>query len=346
MKDNKNMPSADFEFYSGDEVLSYSRFISFCLGGRDMGKTHYFKQFLLNKWKKDKYVTAYFVRHKNEIADIHEDMFEDVLEKDSRVEWAKGKIRKKKNIFYIDDEPFMKILDLNSAAKLKRTTHENVKRIWFDEFLIEKNQGNYLPNEVGKFISLTSTIFRHKENTRIFMTANTTELINPYFSYFGILPNPDKKFSKYEDIVVEMAGSVIDRGLTKEKMTPLERVMDNSEYGAMAMRAEFDDNNDLLIEKLTRYHECMAIFTFENRDYGVWYNKVNMHYTISKKVDVTAQYHFSVTLDDLGQGAYKAWFETGLLEKMRKARNRELIFFDTIEVRENSKKMLQRLGLF
>lgn len=74
---------------------------------------------------------------------------------------------------------------LNCAEHYKSGSYPNVKTILFDEFIATKG---YLIDEFRLFMSVLSTIIRHRDDVVVYMCGNTTEQsrYNPYFREMGI----------------------------------------------------------------------------------------------------------------------------------------------------------------
>lgn len=105
-----------------------------------------------------------------------------------------------------------------------------VEFIFFDEFL----DYFYMENEIELFLHLMSTVTRHRENVRIFMSGNTVSRFCPYFDLFGV----DHKKIKHGDIAVvkHKAGTSIVVERTKSLV---------KEYGTKTKKHKylgFDDN--------------------------------------------------------------------------------------------------------
>ena len=44
-----------------------------------------------------------------------------------------------------------------------------------------------------------SSVFRRRKGCRVICIGNTTELINPYFDFYGIIPDKNKEFNLYKN---------------------------------------------------------------------------------------------------------------------------------------------------
>lgn len=67
--------------------------------------------------------------------------------------------------------------------------YPNVYNIIFEEFISKRQM--YLENECSQLMFLVHTIFRHKENCKIFMIGNTISRLCPYFREWQLTKIPD-----------------------------------------------------------------------------------------------------------------------------------------------------------
>lgn len=97
-------------------------------------------------------------------------------------------------------------MTLSTAQDLKSVNFSKVKKIIFDEFIIEEGQKKtYLQNEVFIFLNLLETLGRMRD-IQVFLLGNPANIYtNPYFLYFDLsLPyNSDIKTFKDNLILLQ-----------------------------------------------------------------------------------------------------------------------------------------------
>src|SRR5690625_7739469 len=64
-----------------------------------------------------------------------------------------------------------------------------------------------MPNEVEALLNLMDTVFRDKDNVRCICMSNAVTVVNPYFLYFNLVPDINKRFNAYKDILFEIPDS-------------------------------------------------------------------------------------------------------------------------------------------
>lgn len=110
------------------------------------------------------------------------------------------------NYFYCDGSVCGYGMTLSTAQDLKSVNFSKVKKIIFDEFIIEEGQKKtYLQNEVFIFLNLLETLGRMRD-IQVFLLGNPANIYtNPYFLYFDLsLPyNSDIKTFKDNLILLQ-----------------------------------------------------------------------------------------------------------------------------------------------
>ena len=74
---------------------------------------------------------------------------------------------------------------LNHEYRYKSSQFDEITRLINEEFIL-MDPADYLSFEFEKFMSLVSTINRHRENLKVYLIGNTLNKANPYFSGLGI----------------------------------------------------------------------------------------------------------------------------------------------------------------
>ena len=182
------------KYYNVDEIVKQDTVYNFILGGRANGKStgvlkyfidDYFKsnkknQFgLIRRYKIDNfylqnYISQYLMTYCIENYDC-------IIEYQASKFWVKT----------VDGTKTIGILGyvfcLSDINNIKSTQYDYVTSVLFDEFIPmtygEMLNGN---NEPTLLIHVLSTVFRHRNNCKVFLVANTITKDNCYFDYFKI----------------------------------------------------------------------------------------------------------------------------------------------------------------
>lgn len=279
-------------YYSRNDLLSYNALFNFCVGERGTGKTYQFKDWCINDFLKNKSQFVYVRRYKTEFKDIG-NFFDDILTKypDHEFKIDKGK-------FLIDGEVAGFYIALSTAITKKSVAYPNVNKIGFDEFILEKSSIHYLPNEVNAFLGLYETIARDRNNVRVLFMANSVTLINPYFLFFDLQVNRNKRFWTFKngDMVVELTD--LEEFRQHKKQTRFAKIIDGTEFSKYAIDGEFiADNHEFIEPKSPNSYYCFTL-VYKNENIGVWCDgKLGLMY-ITSKVDQNYPLKYAITTND------------------------------------------------
>lgn len=285
------MENSSSIYYSINDLLSHNALFSFVVGERGTGKTFQFKEWAIRDFIKNKNQFVYVRRYKTEFKDIT-NFFDDIMFK-----FPNHKFEIKGGKFYIDDEIAGFYIALSTAITKKSVAYPSVTKIGFDEFILEKSTIHYLPNEINAFLGLYETIARDRDVRCVFM-ANSVTILNPYFLFFGINPNREKRFSKYKnnEIVVELTD--LQEFKKHKKETRFGQIIEGTDFAKYSIENEFVDDNYEFIEQKTKNCYYLATFYFKKSIIGLWCdNKTGIVYA-SNKYDETYPIKYSLTTED------------------------------------------------
>lgn len=199
------------KYYSLDNILKKHARYNMVFGERSNGKTYsvldyavknYFKTgqqiAVLRRWREDfkgKRGAAYFDNlvyngeQQNKIKEYSNGKYDHTVYLSGRWYMAYYDEELEKNI--TAPEPFAFSFALTEMEHEKGNSYPLVTTILFDEFM---SRGMYLPDEFVLFMNTLSTIIRHRDNVKIFMCANTVDMIGcPYFKEMGLKHVKDMK---------------------------------------------------------------------------------------------------------------------------------------------------------
>lgn len=279
-------------YYDYSRILTYNAFLNFLIGERGVGKTYGASKMVVKKAIQNGEEFAYIRRYKTELKKSVPKFFEALKENN---EFKDHSLYTKGNTFFLDDVPVGYAMSLSTAQALKGTNFSKVKYIIFDEFIIEKGQQHYLPNEVENFLGLIETVARMRD-VKIFMLANSVTLVNPYFLFFNIdLPyNNDIRTYKDGLILVQYMKNEAYRQAKRE--TKFGKLVSGTDYESYAIDNQFRLDNKNFIEKKTGNAKCSFSFKYKDQIYGVW-----LDYNVGKffvSMDHDSKICFSCTLED------------------------------------------------
>lgn len=302
-------------WYDNSRLLSHNLIFNFVVGNRGGGKTFNAKKWAINDFLKNKKQFVYVRRYKTEMEDMG-NFFADII-KEGLFEGHEFKADKKKA--YIDGEVCGYFIPLSVSQRKKSTAYPEVNKIIFDEFVIDKTNIRYLKNEVTVFLELCSTIIRKRKDVKVTFLSNALTIANPYFIYFKLQLNPQRRFNVYRDkgICVEFFK---DQDYINEVLdTPFGQLISQTEYGAYAINNEFLLDNEHFITSKTADAEHTLSLAWNNTMFGIWYDSKQDVMFCSSKYDKTNKLVFALTPEDMREGftEYKTAKNFGIVKMVK-----------------------------
>lgn len=255
-------------YYNLGELLSYNCLFNFVIGNRGGGKTYGFKDWAIKDFLKNGNQFIYLRRYKSELVDS------DKFFSDIQLAYPDHEFKVDGRTFKIDDEVAGYAVALSTALTKKSVPYPLVNKIGFDEFLVDKGAIHYLPNEVTAFLEFYSTVSRLREGSlknevRVLFMGNNISITNPYFNYFSIRPNLNKRFNKFKnDIMIEYYKS--EEFINKMKATRFGKMIDGTEYADYAIENKSLFDNDEFVEKRTPNCKYACTVIYKNTKVGFW----------------------------------------------------------------------------
>ena len=327
-------------YYNPNKLLSYNKLMNAVIGARGFGKSYAFKKYPINRFIKKGEQFIYVRRYKSELKKVGT-YFDDV-----HPEFRNHSLIVKGRTFIIDDEVAGYAIPLSTWQSEKSNAYPNVTTIIFDEFIRQKDKSGYLPNEVEAFLNLVDTVIRTRDNVRIILLSNATTVVNPYFLYFGITPDTNKRFTSKGEIIVEIANSTDFMDFRKE--TAFGRLITGTEYANMAVKNEFTEDTDVFIEKRSKRSKFKFNITYEGKVYGIWLDVPSGLMYVSTAHDPSSKYSYVLSKDEMDEGSIymrgyrQSYHLTNLVDFFKLGALR----FDNQIVKTKMYEMMQKMSIY
>ena len=176
----------------------------------------------------------------------------------------------------------------------------------YDEFLIDKGNQRYLPNEPVALLNLYETIARPgTEHPRVilFMLANALTITNPYFLYWNLkMPSKKDKNNKWiwkhptRPILVEDVRN--EKFIEKKKNTEFGKLIEGTSYADFSIENKFLLDDDTFVEKKSNNARYSFTFIYKDTKLGVWTDYIEGKMYVSKSVDPSYPIVYSITMKD------------------------------------------------
>lgn len=306
-------------YYDGTKLLSMMDLggnrpeIYMCTTNRTGGKTTYFGRLVVNKFLRTHEKFALLYRFSYELSNIPDKFFKDLSSlffqgytmTDAPV--GKGTYRELFLHYPNAKEDDLGVscgyaIAINNADQIKRYSpaFTDVGSILFDEFQSETN--HYCDNEVGKFISIHTSIARGQGKqvryVPVYMLSNPVSLINPYYVEMGISERlqDNTRFLKGDGFVLE--NGFVDSASRAQKESGFNKAFSHNSYVAYSAEAVYLNDNKAFIEKPTGDSRYLATIQYNGREYALREYAKEGYVYCGDKPDVTFNLKIAVTTED------------------------------------------------
>lgn len=346
-------------YYSWNKTLSFDADVTTVVGPRGIGKTYGIRLQGIRDNIGSGYRFVELVRFKNELSSVQSGYFNRIQSNDE----FKGKIFKTDSNFgFIADKPeeghkpkwelICYFLALTQAQAIKKRTFDNVKRIIFDEAILDRHDRyhRYLPREFETLANIVDTVSRERPDVKcvkphLYLLGNALDVMNPYFMAYDVgVPKYGFSWHKGKTMVLDY---VKDDEYAKAKSTETVagRMLSGTEAGEVANSNEFEQINDDFVMKKTRVSKFTFGIKYGNYTYAIWEDWVNGYYFITSHIPKSPQGPvFTLTLDDNRLNYIAARKTEGLLRGFTDLYYCGVIRYESIAVRERFKEILELFG--
>lgn len=362
--------------YTLQEDLTYDADITMIISKRNIGKTFGIREQVLNDFRNHEERFSTIVRHKDYISNISKNYFSGVCQytKDEKLkEWLNDlntPLFRLSNSAY-EMAPRLKngkpsnkwqtigyFTGLAIKQDAKERTYENVRRIIYDEAIIEPEDlryRSYLPNEWGNLASLISSMSKARTSEHkvsAYFLANAVDLLNPIFQRLNIYEIPEYGRKWYNAGTKEAPVSFLLHMVDPDIYEPY--VTKDNDLGARMLKGAeaaaydnaFNINMDEFIEKKPKNAHYEACFIYRGKTYALWSDYSTGCSYISKRfITGLNKPMFALTTQDNHINYLAAKESKRAMSLIIDYYSRGSLRFESVELREGMFRMFKDFGV-
>lgn len=330
-------------WYTPNKQLTYNRIFNFTVGVRGGGKTFNTLKHCIEKFLKDGSEFIYLRRRQVQLDDACNgskgsgDLFADIRAKGYFPEHELKVVGDKAGgyNFYCDGKIMGYGKALSTSTGRRSASKPNVKRIIFDEFLIDDSNGSdrYLNhgNEMFVFNNFYETIARGRDIPVIFI-GNAFSMVNPYWIELGIrIPEPeDNKIYKGKGWTVLFWRD--EEFLAERAKTQFYQITAGSKFSDHAFGNSFYLDRKDFIKKRPTDSEHQFSLVYLGNSYGVWVDwESGSYYVTTKGANTTREKTISMSLADNKPNniSIRRYRNMPFMKAFRMAADSNRIFYDS-----------------
>ena len=304
------------KYYDWNKTLSYDADVTMVVGARGIGKTYGLRLQFIRDFLKNGSRFVELTRHQKQLADFTSSYFSRIIENNEFPNYIFKTTTKNAYIAEKVEEgekPKWKVCGyfgaMTAAQDMKKQTFSKVKRILLDEAIIDKRidrYHRYLANEYSVLANIVDSVLRERPDTdnslrpRIYLLGNACDLLNPYFSVYGVGEEPKIGYSWYGNKTM-LLHYVKDEAyaIAKNEDTVAGRMLDNTIDNLVASANEFlRQSNDFVYEK-PKWAKFQMGIVYQDRKYGIWVDDREGYYYVNRKIpNNTTEPVFALTAND------------------------------------------------
>lgn len=245
---------------------------------------------------------------------------------------------------------------LSQMQNAKQRTFANVKKVIFDEFIIDKRtQARYLRGEYELFVNIIDSCAREEvdENgepmgtpVHAYLLGNACDLINPYFQHYKITAKPKNGYTWLVrgDVLLHFdSDPVYSEGKAR---TLVGRLLEGTRDAGVIVGNEFDTGDEYNIKKKTPTARFRLGLKWQGTTYGIWedYAKGLMFVTAGIPTDSGAQI-LALSRADNCANVMQVKRNEPMLRTIFDFYYADLMMFENVGVRENFLTLMENLGI-
>lgn len=302
-------------FYDWERTLSYDADVTMVIGARGIGKTFGLRLQCVRDFLRNGSRFCEVTRYKNEVSGVSDGYFNRIGQQG---EFSHLLFRTDSRYAYVAERPDKEggkptwrllgyFVALSDGQRLKKRTFDKVRRIIFDEAILERSDRwhRYLPNEFGALANLVDTVSRERADTvstrpRVYLLGNACDLANPYFAAYHV--GTDIRFGyRWYAHKTFLLHYVDPEGYSTEKAvgTVAGRMLANTQSGKVALNNEFVRVNREFVRKKPSTAKFDFGIVCNGLSYGIWLDRREGYYYVTGSIPRnTGRPVYSLTRDD------------------------------------------------
>jgi len=342
-------------WYTSSTQLTYNRIFNFAVGVRGGGKTfNSLKECIEKHLKEKKSGKAWeFIYLRRRVVDLDDacngskdsgDLFADIRAKGFFPEHELKVVSDKSGgyNFYCDGKIMGYGKALSTAASRRSTSKPNVKRIIYDEFLIDNTAGStqrYLNNgdEMFLFNNFYETIARGRDIPVLFI-GNAFSMVNPYFLSLNITNSLRSVNIEDNKVYKGKAWTVVfwkdEEFIEERSKTQFFQATEGTEFSKHAFGNSFYLDRVDFIKKRPKDTEHQFSLVYLGKTYGVWVDWEKGKYFVSTKgANTSRDKTISMSLSDNKPNnvSIRRYRNMPFMKAFRMAADNNSIFYDSQE---------------
>lgn len=195
-------------------------------------------------------------------------------------------------------------VSLTQFQRDKKRTFANVKRIIFDEAILDRKDKHhrYLANEFSIFANVVNTILREElgqpTKGKIYLLGNSCDLCAPYLFNLGVKKAPEYGYTYFNNKHTLLHYVEATQAAERERNTLVGRMLAGSEEAKIMFNNEFLNAHDEFIEDKTSVAKFVYGIKYRSMKFGVWLDYSQGMFYVNEQIPKNNNNVFTLTKSD------------------------------------------------
>lgn len=350
-------------YYDWNKTLSYGAEVTMVISARGAGKTYGLRKAAINDFIKNKWRFCEIVRYKTQLkgeAAIQKGYFDKLVSKDEFPGYVFKTEGTRAYIAKACDKPKWELcgyfVALTEMQGTKQRTFANVKKVIFDEFVIDRRtRARYLPGEYGLFVNLIDSLAREEVDeeghalgtpVRAYLLGNACDLINPYFVHWKISNRPADGYTWVKRGRYLLHYAVNEKYASGKRETMVGRLLEGDAEADIIIGNEFKIGDSYNIRKKSAKALYLYCLVWHGERFGIWEDRAIGDVFVSHSAPKNSgRPELALTREDDGANILMIRRGESLLKSLMDYYFAGLMKFEDAGIRETFLNIMEMLGI-
>lgn len=333
----------------------------FCIviGGKGIGKTFGLRKQCVNDFLKGGYRFVELCRTKDECKAVMVGYFDRLQDCGFFRDYV---FKTEKGAGYValkpvdeNDKPNWKLccyfVALTVFQREKKRTYSNVKRVIFDEAIIDSKDRyhRYLPNEFFILANILDSIFREQPSDkpiyRVYLLGNSCNLVNPYLQHLGVNKPPEYGYSFFNGKHTLLHYVEPMDAQARQENTLVGRMLAGSAESDMVFGNKFEVGDTSDIEQKPPHAKFAYGLRYLSREFGIWTDLADGYIYVTGSIPKGSKSVYALTKRDSTINYALIQRNSKLMQSLANIAWAGGLRYENVAVREMFWKLLELLGV-
>ena len=354
------------EYYDWHKTLTYDADVTMVIGHRGIGKTYGLRKQCIRDHIKNGWRFVEIVRYKKELSQVADGYFDRlardpefdgyVFKTDTRYMYIAKDVNGQKDENGHELKPQWQTMGyfvaLTDRQLAKKRTYDNVRRLIFDEAVLEKSDRyhSYLPAEFSALANVVDSCSRERaESTlrpRVYLLGNACDITNPYFARYKVGTDIRHGYRWYDNKTFLLHYVQADEyAAEKGAKTVAGRMLSGSTEGAISVSNEFQTTSDEFVRRKPKSAKFAYGIVCNGKGYGIWVDHMQGFVHVTESIPRNSERVYTLTMSDARTNYMMANRLSQTMQSLQKYYWMGIVFYEDAQTKVDFQEVLNLFGV-